>query len=53
MNWSKIIARSLQDNLQREKTFKPFNDSFDYEKVQAYAKETTKKLTEEHSCNAE
>lgn len=49
MNWSKIIARSLQDNLQREKTFKPFNDSFDYEKVQAYAKETTKKLTEEET----
>ena len=41
MNWSKIITRSLIMNIQSENFFKPFNDKFDYERIQSYARETS------------
>ena len=47
MNWSKIITRSLIMNIQSENFFKPFNDKFDYKKIQIYARETSVPLSTE------
>lgn len=48
MKWEEIIKQDLRCNIQKNNSFKPFNDAFDYNVIKQY-KADSKPLSEEEN----